>query len=576
MNKEGEKNGFEVVDTRSPLETGNIEAWMNKSQWFIFRSLITGKLLATHTSALINILPVAIRANFEAGFNIAESTAETWILEWIDGEYRQCRIRALNATKNYWRFIPKADIDIKDRLILETFPQLNENGDRCLHVNGKVFFPSIFYIVIVESKIAIQHVPSQLWLSVSDRSGCIVGREDFSDACHFDMGIKVGIYYNNRANIRKFLATSAPLVGLNRIINNCFLVRRKQTFFMFFEGNYFLLFSPTAGKFLSIEQNRLGANANDIQSAIKFRLDGGCPWWDIYATLSSSDDSYIRLFQWENGILTATEVYNKNPIEIEKSRSLSSFQFLCLPENGMDLFDNDECLAPAEIMKRERGLVFGIVTDKVICNSSSEAMVFFSESIEYIRDYLHSEGLFRISGNVLNVKALRHNLNVGTALRNAILLLQTEGIFINIDDVCSVFKLFLRTMNPPLIPDDLLTLLIEENESDKDSEVFSVPSASSGGEVIQYTEEQFNRYKTIINSKLSKPRRSILSRLCKFMSDIAERCAENKMTVSNLAVVIAPNLISPNVASPVSWRFVFSVLVTEHEKIFSLPQPRHK
>ena len=563
MDDEKVENAF----GQSLLATGNIEAWMNKAQWVILRCCASGKLVSAYTDTMLYTPPVPIRASYDPTFNITESTSETWIFEWIDGEYRKCRIRSLTHPTYYWRFIKKYRT-FNDQLLLERFPHLDEMGERCLRVNEKIIKPSIFFIAIVESRVCIQHANSQLWISVSDlRNGYFTGSEAFNDHCQFDLGIKVGIWYNNRANLRKYLSLSSSLFG-NRITNDYWMVRRRQTFYLYFQGDHLLIFSPAAGKFLGIEQNRLTANASKSTSC-KLKLDGGDPWWELYCTTCHQEDVYFRLFLWPDGnIYIAPEIFDKNPMDIERARSVSLFQFILLPENGLELYDNDACLTTSEQLKREKGKVFGVNSDKALANPNSDALIFFEQSTDYILKHVHSEGLFRISGNIVSVKALKQHLNVGTALKNALLLLETENIFLNVDDVCSVFKLFFRNMNPPLIPEDVYIQFIKDSEnisSSESAEVFSIPC---GNETLQYTLDQFNKYSAIINRVLPKPRRNLLCNLCKFLAEVSSHSDQNKMTPSNLAVVMAPNLVAPNSPSPVFWRFIVTILIVEHEKIF--------
>ncbi|KAL3877621.1 hypothetical protein ACJMK2_035307 [Sinanodonta woodiana] len=149
------------------------------------------------------------------------------------------------------------------------------------------------------------------------------------------------------------------------------------------------------------------------------------------------------------------------------------------------------------------------------------------ECICYLIDTgLDEEGLFRIAGIASRVKKLKASIDAG------IEILEIEDI--DQHTVAGALKQYLRELPEPLLTFDLYSEFLAVCQKPQDQRLQALWS---------------------VIDKLPKPNYNNFRYLIKFLSKLAEKSDVNKMTPSNIAIVIGPNLIwsqgetGPNMAT---------------------------
>ncbi|XP_050976277.1 uncharacterized protein zgc:153345 isoform X2 [Labeo rohita] len=147
---------------------------------------------------------------------------------------------------------------------------------------------------------------------------------------------------------------------------------------------------------------------------------------------------------------------------------------------------------------------------------------FLVEACGYLSQHLDTEGLFRKTGSLSRIRALRADLEQGKPV-----FLPPHASLLQPCDVASIIKQFLRELPSPLIPADLQVPLIQ----------------AQGLEMTHDQEGARNRTTLLITALFPSSNARALRYLCTFLRQVAERCSENRMDATSLAVVIAPNLL---------------------------------
>ncbi|XP_026129629.1 rho GTPase-activating protein gacJ-like isoform X1 [Carassius auratus] len=147
---------------------------------------------------------------------------------------------------------------------------------------------------------------------------------------------------------------------------------------------------------------------------------------------------------------------------------------------------------------------------------------FLVEACGYLSQHLDTEGLFRKTGSLSRIRALRADLEQGKPV-----FLPPHASLLQPSDVASLIKQFLRELPSPLIPADLQIPLIQ----------------AQGLEMIHDQEGARNRTTLLITALFPSSHARALRYLCTFLHQVAERGSENRMDATSLAVVIAPNLL---------------------------------
>lgn len=547
------------------MESGDVLQWIQKTPWIVLRAAANEKIIHGVQKGInlgINFKePIFVRASYEVDSQVPESTMDCWILEWMEG-HRQCRVRSLLSEFSYWRLV-KTRKKKKDKgnqplydILLEEYPSTDEEGPY-MKIEETVVRPSVFYVAFFQSNIAFQHIKTKLWLSV-ESSGNITGLEKYEDSCLIDLGIKAALSSKFKHK-RYFFHT--PLLS-KYITQDSWWIRRKQTFFLIFRGTHLIVYSAGTGKYWSLDKkNRL--ETSDIPARVQ--LKNGEPFWDFYIDTATEafPPNYVQLLQSpaDKVVCLANEIKPEEmALAVEKSR----FEISILPSHkGKDLK-----ISQSQINVEEQRELFRTALDAIpkdLCREDGVPL-FLIEAISFISNHLDSEGLFRISGSTDRIKELRLMLNSGLSLDESIQEINSrDGSHINVDDVCGILKHFFRDLPSPLVADDIVDILIKDPE---DKEI--VHSTCGTEKFAVYRETQLN-VKSVVNRKLTKIRRAILSTLCEFLHSVAERSDKNKMTPHNLALVFAPNMASGERSLSNAWKEVVAIMIACYHFIFSGP-----
>ncbi|XP_066529523.1 rho GTPase-activating protein 11A isoform X2 [Hoplias malabaricus] len=127
--------------------------------------------------------------------------------------------------------------------------------------------------------------------------------------------------------------------------------------------------------------------------------------------------------------------------------------------------------------------------------------------------HLDTEGLFRKSGSIVRVKALRAKLDQAEECLSTALPL----------DIAGLLKQFFREMPEPILPTDLQTSFLKAQE---------LP-----------TVEERTSATILLSCVLPHENVNTLRYFFSFLRRVSHRCADNKMDSSNLSLVFAPNLL---------------------------------
>ncbi|XP_052638438.1 rho GTPase-activating protein 11A isoform X2 [Harpia harpyja] len=139
---------------------------------------------------------------------------------------------------------------------------------------------------------------------------------------------------------------------------------------------------------------------------------------------------------------------------------------------------------------------------------------FLVDTCEYLAEHVHTEGLFRKSGSLVRLKALKSKLDQGENCLSAALPC----------DVAGLLKQFFRELPEPILPPHLQEGLFKAqqlgNEKKTATMLLSCLMADRTIEALRY--------------------------FFSFLRTVSLRSNENRMDSSNLAVIFAPNLLHSN------------------------------
>ncbi|KAM9709045.1 rho GTPase-activating protein 11A isoform 1-T1 [Menidia menidia] len=127
--------------------------------------------------------------------------------------------------------------------------------------------------------------------------------------------------------------------------------------------------------------------------------------------------------------------------------------------------------------------------------------------------HVDTEGLFRKSGSVVRLKALRAKLDAGEECLSTALPC----------DVAGLVKQFFRELPEPVLPAELQDAFIKAQQ---------LP-----------TEEDKTSATMLLTCVLPDRNISLLRHFFDFLQNVSQRSAENKMDSSNLSLILAPNLL---------------------------------
>ncbi|NXT93513.1 RHGBA protein, partial [Anhinga rufa] len=139
---------------------------------------------------------------------------------------------------------------------------------------------------------------------------------------------------------------------------------------------------------------------------------------------------------------------------------------------------------------------------------------FLVDTCEYLEEHVHTEGLFRKSGSLVRLKALKSKLDQGENCLSAALPC----------DVAGLLKQFFRELPEPILPPHLQEGLFKAQELGNEKKTATVLlSCLMADRTIEALRYFFN-----------------------FLRTVSLRSNENRMDSSNLAVIFAPNLLHSN------------------------------
>ncbi|NWI34393.1 RHGBA protein, partial [Sula dactylatra] len=139
---------------------------------------------------------------------------------------------------------------------------------------------------------------------------------------------------------------------------------------------------------------------------------------------------------------------------------------------------------------------------------------FLVDTCEYLEEHVHTEGLFRKSGSLVRLKALKSKLDQGENCLSAALPC----------DVAGLLKQFFRELPEPILPPHLQEGLFKAQELGNEKKTATVLlSCLMADRTIEALRYFFN-----------------------FLRTVSLRSSENRMDSSNLAVIFAPNLLHSN------------------------------
>jgi RalA-binding protein 1 len=203
---------------------------------------------------------------------------------------------------------------------------------------------------------------------------------------------------------------------------------------------------------------------------------------------------------------------NKTPAK-EKKRSIFGFRGRSSSDTAMNQANNTS-LAPEQQRRHLGRPIFGMplaeaveASQPVGVDAYLPAVVY--RCIEYLeaRDAILEEGIFRLSGSQNVIKALRERFN------NEIDIRLLDGEYYDPHAVASLLKLYLRELPASVLTRELhLDFLKVLDVEDKDKRVAA-----------------FN----VLVHRLPRANAELLSNLCSYLADIANRADVNKMNVRN-------------------------------------------
>ncbi|KAH0794489.1 RhoGAP domain containing protein [Histomonas meleagridis] len=176
-----------------------------------------------------------------------------------------------------------------------------------------------------------------------------------------------------------------------------------------------------------------------------------------------------------------------------------------------------------------------------------------TDIVEKLRELggVDTEGIFRLSGSAEGISNLCRELDRGRV--------KDWSQYTNIHTIACTLKKYFRDLVPkdPLIPSEYY------------NEMINIPDSA------KTTEEAVQKYKAILNN-FSVSRLLTFAYLFKFFADVAASTT-SKMTASNIAIVFAPNLLSPRkkdetaesqIMSNTSQNRTITMMINNYDKIF--------
>ncbi|KAM5337983.1 rho GTPase-activating protein 11A-like isoform 2-T2 [Glossophaga mutica] len=167
--------------------------------------------------------------------------------------------------------------------------------------------------------------------------------------------------------------------------------------------------------------------------------------------------------------------------------------------------------AATEIVGKIFGVPFNALPHSVV-PEYGHIPSFLVDACTSLEEHIHTEGLFRKSGSVIRLKALKDKLDRGDSGLSSALPC----------DIAGLLKQFFRELPEPILPADLHEALFKAQElgTEQKNEATLLLSCLMPDRTVDTVRYFFN-----------------------FLRNVSLRSSENKMDSSNLAVIFAPNLL---------------------------------
>ncbi|XP_077477022.1 rho GTPase-activating protein 11A-like isoform X2 [Stigmatopora argus] len=159
--------------------------------------------------------------------------------------------------------------------------------------------------------------------------------------------------------------------------------------------------------------------------------------------------------------------------------------------------------------------VFGVPLESLPYYNMARGNVpsFLVDACMMLQAHVETEGLFRKSGSVLRLKALRIKVDSGEECLSSALPC----------DVASLVKQFFRELPEPVLPAELQEAFLKAQQLS--------------------TEEDRTSATMLLSCVLPDRSLSVLCHFFDFLQNVSKRSAENKMDIANLSLILAPNLL---------------------------------
>jgi len=169
-------------------------------------------------------------------------------------------------------------------------------------------------------------------------------------------------------------------------------------------------------------------------------------------------------------------------------------------------------------------LIFGSSIKEIRKREKQEIPIIVKECIKMIsskESWMKADGLYRTNGNMATIQSLRFDIEQSK--------MDNFNKTTNVHNCTGLLNLFFRELTVPLIyeaiMEDLLKINLNDNEGEKRSFITSIIK------VLQ---------------RMDIASRSTLLHFLRHLSEVAKFSAHNKMTSSNLAMMVGPILSWPN------------------------------
>ena len=129
-----------------------------------------------------------------------------------------------------------------------------------------------------------------------------------------------------------------------------------------------------------------------------------------------------------------------------------------------------------------------------------EAPVVLCDCISFLRTHgLYETGIFRVPGNGARVESMAKSYTSASKRRESVINLFQDKPEFSVHDVCSLFKLYLKSLEQPLIPEDsgkeMMEVVLNDQVEDEVQELSNImenmvsPNRECLGFVVSFLRE---------------------------------------------------------------------------------------